>query len=1289
VEEIYNWFINEYNKDISLYHNKDQNYYSTITDYYKNPILYGYLLYSPTSKYIGKRNYTLQKAVDFTKVNAAWRIPYKNIIHDHSKTKIDNIIERGYFCRLVETDAVFIKNIMDDILKNRKREAESANNGNDYFTRYFRETDYNGYLSEPVFRSQMRFKAWSVNHLADELKQQWLTRPYVFMRTHTKNPYVKQNLISLNSDSLYDSAINSIRPTLPALFITGTGELCYVDMFTAKARKKLPTPDNMMGYYQLLNLNGEVITPQEIICNYSFRKQTASSIFDTNYLFIYNETATTRRCLVTNSNLVPLYDIDFFEKEIIEGASTLTINPKITGCGQLTLPDYWYDPCLLNEEHSFNNYSYYGDFKYIGKLLPEFNEDATAYNYDLLEFLKERRVHNLNKDATDVAEFIKSIIDTDAMENTEQTVCQETTDGTPQSNITEYKYPKLNKIYYYDSVTKQRAFRYDPASQENEPYVQIASICGLTPVESLVDLSSYVLYSTNDSFLTSYETYANFNDSIDVGPIWFFWGVTAATDAGPWSTSYPSSETLILTNLQVLSTSSAGDVISQSKENDPDTGNAVLTDAIMTLRVTVETQKLQYMLKKGIVVEENADGEKYFVKYDVNIITAPRCGLYSGNNEVVARFKVQRYTGVNFDTLTESSVITLYNGYGAKTTVSKYENTKDYFRFLYYLDSYTEVKDGKYTNNYRIYSENVKIYSRIKEDITIRKTIAPGTIYDRGDWEYPGYTWKYDPDTKTFETKSIKKDFDYIKPLYYYTNTLTELTSTYNQPNIISKVSFDRLGIARKSFVSSCTNVGEMASRQYGFNESVKAGLNSTEFKKIDRLFSHGILLNNNDFYTFKQQPCHASRIPSDNPYVPSEYDLYADPQTSETKAYPRLNSSIHSATKLFAIEQEKADITDEENNEISSKKLIATGWDFSLEPPKSLIHPIPTQFTLIGPCYHSPVQAAAFKQFTTDIGSSGGGYPYYGGSVSLYTDDHMMIYYIPSDPILDEDIVSTIGSSRTLDFHFKGIDRGLQLSNKERFMVLTESSNFSGFIDLVNEEDPSKEITFPDSRLLRFSTNARFGLYRLKIKDDLEITKNPKTGEAVLRVDQSPLIKIWPRTLPIKYQQDTDGVFQKVSDWKLGFLPAPKSNYHLRFFRKQEPDELINLEEPFDPQYGIMTIKKIESTKTGDNDLSEVSMEVSFWNIAYGGAPYIPKSLSKNKQIVVEFNGVGSYPYYWYVVNTNKTETIALLLPYVEDGKVNKKKKKLVTLGTAGKFKLCVTDGAGIFYASSEIEIK
>lgn len=1270
-----------------MHHNRDQNYYPTISDYYKNPIYYGYLLYSPTTQYIGNKKYTLQKAIDFTKVNSAWQIPYKNVIHYHYKSKINNIIDRGYFCRLIETDAVFIKNIMDDILKDRKRPAESASNSNgDEYTRYFREIDFNGYLNEPVFRSQMRFKAWSINHLADDLKNTWITKPYVYMRTHMKNPYVYQNLVSLNSDSLYDSAINSIRPTLPALFITEANELCYIEMLTTKSRKKFPIPNNMMGYYQLLNLNGEVVIPKEIICNYSFRKQTASSIFDINYLFIYEKDDGKKWCLITNNNLVPMYDIEFDTQSISEGA-TLVVTPKITGCGQLTLADYWYDPYLLNEEHFYTNYSYYGAVAYVGKLFPEFNEDATAYNYDQLEFLKERRPYNLNKDATDVPEFIQSIIDTDKMEDTRQIVCQETSTGAALDIVAEYKYPKLNKIYYYDNTTKQRAFRYDPASKENEAIVQIASICGLSPTESLLDLSSYVLSSTNTPFLTSYETYANLKEAIDIGPLWFFWGTSAATDTGPWSTSYPVNETLLLSKLEVLSTSSAGDIIAQSQENDPDTGEASLTDDIMTIRVTMETQKLQYMIKKGIVVEENTTtGEKYFVKYDVNIVVAPRVGLYSGDNQLITSFKVRRYTGVNFDTLTESDLITLYNGYESKTTVTKYENSKNYFRFLYYLDSYTEIKDSEYTNNYRIYSENVKIYSRVKESITIRKTIAPGIIYDRGEWEYPGYTWKYNPaeETQAFESKSIKKDFDYIKPLYYYTNTLTELTNTYNQPNIIAKTSLDRLKTISKGFVNSCTSMGEANSRQYGFNEIIQKGIPTTA---PDKIFSHGMLIGKN-FYTFKQQPCYNGRIPSDNPYAPSETELYTDPQSDATKAYPRLNNSVHSTTKLFDIEQVDTDIKDNTGKEILNKKLITTNWDFSLEPPKSLVHPIPTQFTLIGPCYHSPVQAAAFKQFTSTI-TTGGGYPYYGGSVNLYTDDLMMIYYVPSDPILTESDVYTIGSARTLDLHFKGINRNLGLTNAERFKVLTEASNFSGSIDLINEDDPETPTTFPDSRLLRFSTNARFGTYRLKIKDDLEITKNPKTGESVLRIDQSPLIKIWPRTLPIRYQQDINGIFQKVSDWKLGFLPAPKSNYHLRFFRKEEQTELLDLDKPFDPQYSIMRIKKIESTKTGDNDLDEVSMEVSFWSVAYNGSPYIPKKLSKKYEMVVEFNGVGSYPYYWYIINTDQTSNVALLLPLVENGVINKKKRKLATLTTAGKFKLCVTDGAGIFYTSSEIEIE
>jgi hypothetical protein len=1336
VEEVYNWLIQEFAKNISLYKSGDENYFPTlateeqdIDSYYKKPVFYGYRLFMEDDDgniiddKSGERKYVLQKAAEFTKVKAAWQIPWKNLIHDHDKTKTDNIIDRGMFCRLIETDAVFIKNVIDDILKDRKRVGESAKNSdNDTFTRYFREEDYNDYLSEPVFRSHMRFMARSVNHKDDILKHKYLTKPYVYVRTHVKNPYMYQDLISLNSDNLYDATINTIRPTLPALFITEAGELCYVDMFLAKAKKKLPKPDEMMGYYALLDLEGNEIIPTEIICNYSFRKQHVSVVFDTTYFFIYTKDDK-RRLLMTNSNLIPLYDISISTPEAPPEPPEVTLHfddtSVITGGGQLTRPDYWYDPYLRDEEHNFENYSFNGAINNVGKLHPEFNEDATSYNYDYLEFLKERRIYDLqleypnDKNTLKYPPYIKAIADTNKMEDTSVFVSQETTTGEILNGINEHKYPKLNKIYYYNNDV---VFRYDPASRTEEQLTQVASICGSSNVFPVDQHSATT--SLNTKFLTSYETYENLkknaaaDPTITLGPSWFFWGIGVDPEDGPWSTDYPTAEKLLLKELEILSTSSAGDVISQSKEPQGEEG-AVLTDPIMTIKVTMETKQEQYLVRKGIFAEKNAEGKMHYVKYDVEIIKEPEITSFTGSSTICASFKINRFTGINFDNLISSNKIELTNF--DPVTITKYENTETHFRFLYYLESSTEFKGIERTNEFKAHSENVDIFSRIKEDITITKTIAVGTIYDRGEWDYPGTTWKYNS-SKTFGIETLKKDFDYLKPLYYYTNSLTPLGNTYNQSNILAISTLNRLlpplpvmsdgkrdtseealikyqkqlDDGTGAFVNSSTGYFTPSLKQFGFNETVLTtnvpfGINnSQEQPSPTRFFSHGFLFHD-AFYTFKQQPCYDKEIPSNNPSPPYESSLHTIPLTEATLAYPRLSGSTHGTIALFHMEQDEADVTEGTGNDkkvIDNKKLKTTGWDFSLEPPKSLVHPIPTQFTIIGPHYNSPVQPAAYKQFVNQIVQLPTGTPPTTYTENLYIENHMMIYYIPSDPILNEADVVKVGAEKSLNFHFKGVSRGVKLTNTQRFKVLSENTHFMGSIDLVGATE------FPESRTLKFSTKANIGTFRLKIQDDLEIIKNPKTGEKVPRTDQSPLIKIWPRTLPIKYQLDTDGIFHRVSNWTLGFLPAPKSNYHLRFFRKEEPDQQINLDEPFDPQYSTMKIKKVNSSLIGDNDLAEQSMEVSFWNIAYGGSPYIPKTIDMDKATTVEFNGVGSYPYYWYIVNTDKTYNVAMLLPVIEDGVANKRKQKIVPL-EKGKFKLCVTDGAAIFYTSPEIEIK
>jgi hypothetical protein len=186
VEETYNWLIKEWEADIEA----NPEYYDKVQKYFDNPLLFCYYLnnenITPDIAEKGDRNIVIDRGAQFVKADKAWRLPYnpeqKNFSKEASAFEGFHF-ETSEYGRVATSDAAYFKNLIDDILAERLTITYTST-----------ETEFNGFLNEPVFRPIMRFYPdyLYLNSTARSANDLYITGPYVYVRTNTKNPYVYQ-----------------------------------------------------------------------------------------------------------------------------------------------------------------------------------------------------------------------------------------------------------------------------------------------------------------------------------------------------------------------------------------------------------------------------------------------------------------------------------------------------------------------------------------------------------------------------------------------------------------------------------------------------------------------------------------------------------------------------------------------------------------------------------------------------------------------------------------------------------------------------------------------------------------------------------------------------------------------------------------------------------------------------------------------------------------------------------------------------------------------------------------
>lgn len=433
-----------------------------------------------------------------------------------------------------------------------------------------------------------------------------------------------------------------------------------------------------------------------------------------------------------------------------------------------------------------------------------------------------------------------------------------------------------------------------------------------------------------------------------------------------------------------------------------------------------------------------------------------------------------------------------------------------------------------------------------------------------------------------------------------------------------------------------------------------------------DIIFPEAIVKKANNkvaLYSFAIQPCYYNKLKAD------EYAPYSDADIDEdqtkyvggnpvTYVYPSMNGTIFDVQYVCALDDAKL-------NKPEYTELC-------VEPPKGLVYPDPKQFTLTGPIYYGLTQPAVYNEFITGSESS---YSYYGGTTVLtIAYDQMQIYYIPTDPILNDADITTGGELRTLDLHF----RGLLAKDKDDKEISTTISSLTEF------GNRGALLTENTNRKYTLKTNARFGVFRLRVADNFDKQNDPTTLTTSKRVDNSVLIKMWPRTLPVPYQMNVDGALQRVGSWFLGFTPYPKINYRMRYYTLNNL-ELLDLTYPVDPQQIQIKIEKINTTVTGDDEIADKTVNAFLWRVSYDDKPYIPRTLKIGSTTKIVIDGTVSKPIKWYILPTNTTNGIkpAVITTNQENTDI-----KYIKALSAGKFKLVVTDGSNLSYVSSEIQI-
>jgi hypothetical protein len=447
----------------------------------------------------------------------------------------------------------------------------------------------------------------------------------------------------------------------------------------------------------------------------------------------------------------------------------------------------------------------------------------------------------------------------------------------------------------------------------------------------------------------------------------------------------------------------------------------------------------------------------------------------------------------------------------------------------------------------------------------------------------------------------------------------------------------------------------------------------------INKVFTHGVIkgdTGNPALYSFVTQPIYTGKL-HDDESAPSTDEGIGGNQTKNI-----YNSETGTWSQVSYIYPEMSGIAYDTQFVCSlhNDTLIhPEKFEFSIEPPKALMFPDPKIFTLMGPYFFGLSQPAVYNEFIQSTED----YSYGIIPISIIYD-HMQVYYIPTDPIQSEEDINKTTNEKSLTLYYRGLLTELETKEKPTEIEQTQETEEVKNKYKVMCETANVGATFTRStnskRVFTFITKAQIGTYRLSIMDAFTRQTNPAKNELTSRIDKSIVIKLWPRTLPVHYQMDTDGILQRVGFWDFTFSPMPKPNYNIRFFNMDNDEPIqLDLNWPIEPQTALLNIQKIDTSVTGDNEPPEVSVSVHFWRLNYNSKPYIPTTIE------LTIDGTTSKPLRWYIlpISTTRGEKPAVLTVDKNDPE-----KWFIVGVSKGKFKLVVTDGSFLSYVSSEIEV-
>jgi hypothetical protein len=458
----------------------------------------------------------------------------------------------------------------------------------------------------------------------------------------------------------------------------------------------------------------------------------------------------------------------------------------------------------------------------------------------------------------------------------------------------------------------------------------------------------------------------------------------------------------------------------------------------------------------------------------------------------------------------------------------------------------------------------------------------------------------------------------------------------------------------------------------------------------ISKIFTHGIIKGSGgsaELHSFLTQPTYTTPLKADE-IQPTELTIGETKKKNVTTSLPGQPVQTKQVEYIYP-EMNGIAYDPQFVCTLNGTNLINTdNFEFCPEPPKALMHPDPAVFTLKGPYYFGLTQPAVYNEFVNSVTEYAGG-QYVTTIISLIYD-HMQVYYIPTDPILTPEDELRVNEEKTLLFHYKGIlteleaknsltkEELVQLATEDRTKYIAMSETTNGRASLLRESS--------EQRQFLFTTKAQIGTFRLSVKDNYTKPFHPAKTDLAYRTDKSIVIKMWPRTLPVQYQMNTDGALQHVGFWTFTFSPMPKPNYNLRFFNEsKDAPEQLNLLWPIDPQSAVLKIQKIDPTVTGANEIDEVNINVHFWRLSYNGQPYIPKTINYLSTTTLNIDGVVSRPVRFYTIATNTAKGEKPAIIKVDR---NDPDKHTLVAVAKGKFKLVVMDGSFLAYVSSEIEV-